>query len=380
MLKQRAYQIGRLHFEAGDARGVAIGAHGTVLAEDSYHGRIVTMPVDAGESRMSWHALTLDAIIPEGAILTVSAYVCDAQSGSEGALIERFARLLAQNASPEVIADETGSVLACREVSPKGMPLFSAEGRFLWLVFDLTGQPGITPTLIGARVSFPRQTALEWLPEAYRADAQSAEFVTRYLGVFQTLMLQMEDEIDDTHEMFRVDLTPERMLLWLSGWLGIEDAVLFEGPRLRTLMAEAMSLYRMRGTRACLSRIVEIYCGERPYIVESSRAAEHLSGAALEHFARLYGANPYRFTVILSGARITGSRKYKELLGVLRAWAPAHTEVALVALKSNIFLDQYAYLGINSHLNATMGVRLDGRGALPFVALLDKGGGAKLGA
>ena len=39
----------------------------------------------------------------------------------------------------------------------------------------------------------------------------------------------------------------------------------------RALVAEAFSLFRIRGTRACLERIVELYLGRAVQVVESWR-------------------------------------------------------------------------------------------------------------
>jgi phage tail-like protein len=63
---------------------------------------------------------------------------------------------------------------------------------------------------------------------------------------------------------------PAPFLQWLADWLGVNvvGQALEEG-RLRSLVGEAVELYRWRGTRYGLTRLIEICTGVTPVIAEA---------------------------------------------------------------------------------------------------------------
>ena len=62
---------------------------------------------------------------------------------------------------------------------------------------------------------------------------------------------------------------PAPFLQWLAGWLGADVGMRLPEGRLRTLLGEAVELYRWRGTLYGLTRMIEVCTGLTPYIAEA---------------------------------------------------------------------------------------------------------------
>lgn len=86
---------------------------------------------------------------------------------------------------------------------------------------------------------------------------------------------------------------------------------------------------------------------------------------------RLYGADPYKFQVIVREQDVPTVREYQTLLKIIREVKPAYMETDLIVLKPYIFLDQHTYLGINSVLGEYQNMSLDGASMLSFSVLGD---------
>ena len=58
-------------------------------------------------------------------------------------------------------------------------------------------------------------------------------------------------------------------LQWLSEWVELDDIFRWEEKKLRQLIKQSFSLYKLKGTKEGLSKIIELYIGEKPMIVET---------------------------------------------------------------------------------------------------------------
>lgn len=61
---------------------------------------------------------------------------------------------------------------------------------------------------------------------------------------------------------------PSEFLEWLSGWVALALRADLDEERQRKLIAQAASLYKLRGTKAGLARMIEIYTSLPPDITE----------------------------------------------------------------------------------------------------------------
>ncbi|MDR0469834.1 MAG: hypothetical protein LBH09_07675 [Peptococcaceae bacterium] len=254
--------------------------------------------------------------------------------------------------------------------NPADALLHEAVGRYLWFCAELYGQGAESPVLSRIKVYLPVLSWMSYLPEIYQTDSGSKSFVERYLYIFQSLYEDMEREINRVARYFDPDVVDSEFLQWLAEWIDIDDAYIWREDQLRYLIRNGMRIYKKRGTRQALSEMVELYLGEKPYIVENFQLEGYEGDASLSGLvAGLYGANSYYFTVVVSENAVPSTKEHKTLLRIIESAKPAHVEANVVVLKPYIFLDKYSYLGMNSVLGQYRPATLDGFSAVPFTGV-----------
>lgn len=145
---------------------------------------------------------------------------------------------------------------------------------------------------------------INYLPQVYQTD-----FTSRFLALFEAILLPIGWNIDNFDLFMGPETAPIEFLDWLANWFDISfDATWSEKMR-RTLLLEANELFARRGTRYALSRLLEIYTGRVPEIIEE-------------------GQEPYTFVVKLPLRERDVNRALVERLIDLNK--PAHTSYTLV--------------------------------------------------
>jgi phage tail-like protein len=211
---------------------------------------------------------------------------------------------------------------------------------------------------------------MQYLPEIYQVNRKSASFVERFLGIYQSLYQDMTRQIETVSGFFDPDSVEDEVLRWLAGWFSIDDSYVWTEDRLRYLVRNAMSLYGIRGTVEYLEKMVFLYTGKHPFIIEHHRIEPFLQDSRqADLIMELYGDNKYIFTVILGLDAVAGNREYKILTKIIENAKPAHMECNIVVLEPYIFLNQYSYLGINSVLGQYHDFVLDGQAAVSFTMI-----------
>lgn len=159
-----------------------------------------------------------------------------------------------------------------------------------WSPPPRTSEQHIVP--IEARPRFPAPTALGPcsrylydLPAIFQDDGASASasapadlsgtlgptvpFLGRMLLIFESLWEPLERRQGEIAMYYDPRTCPAEFLSWLAGWLQLSVDRHWPEPRRRRLLREAMELYRWRGTRYGLSRMIEVCTGITPVISEN---------------------------------------------------------------------------------------------------------------
>jgi phage tail-like protein len=135
-------------------------------------------------------------------------------------------------------------------------------------------------------------------------------FMRRFLGLFESILLPIEWNADHFDLYLDPGTSPETFLPWLSAWYEIVfDSTWTESQR-RTLLKEAHQIHARRGTRASLSRLIEIYTGAAPEIIEFADPND-----------------PFTFTIKLPIRERDANRQLLEQL--IDTNKPAHTSYQL---------------------------------------------------
>lgn len=367
-------------------------------------GRYFSRSLDSAEEGTEWHKFVLDADIPANTQVQISYRAADDKQVTVGSNTTNLDRYIeeASNLDEEERAQKAATLDALDwsvpAVNAGDALVLEGVGRYLWLRVDLIGSEEKAPSIGSLRLDFPRDTYLRYLPAVYQEDEQSRDFLERFLSLFETFFAGTEGRISHLARYFDVDssLATGDFLRWLASWLSISEDKSWNEEQLRELVRRAPELYKMRGTRAGLEAMIEIFTGERPLVVEHfqtvcaqtptakrtvDESTEQKVRGLEEIYPSLYGTDPYCFCVLLKPFRTEtrGERRVvrrlseeerKAVRRIVDAEKPAHTCAGLLALQPWIHLDMHTYLGVNTYLSQPS-ARLDMQAAIPRDTVLD---------
>ena len=148
---------------------------------------------------------------------------------------------------------------ALERPNPEDALLPEAEGRYLWLKLTLVGDERASPHVDSVRAYFPRQSYLRHLPAVYRENPASAAFLERYLSIFESTFVDVEEQIDSTSKYIDPAGIPTEHLQWLGEWLAVEADETWSAAALQALIEAAPELYRKRGTAEGLLATIRLY-------------------------------------------------------------------------------------------------------------------------
>lgn len=172
---------------------------------------------------------------------------------------------------------------------------------------------------------------LSYLPGIYQDD----ELMARFLMLFESFWAPVEKQIDVMHYYFDPYMTTPEFLPWLASWLGLALDERWPDEKKRQLLASAIELYRMRGTKEGLRKYLEIYTGGRIHITEHRAKNFQLGpeGRLGPGIALGKGNKPHSFKVIMSLPPLKTARQetHRRLMieKIIDAEKPAHTDYTL---------------------------------------------------
>lgn len=298
--------------------------------------------LDTRESGTVWHRLYAEAAIPTGCAMIVWLAAGESLAPAFGAgpmeqregwyphLIGERAALPAQVAAalpdgtpraawvedPTEVPHGQSVLCAQRESTPRkgrvglftvlvqraGLCVRALQGARLWVVVELFGDGRATPELAALRAYAGRVSYRDrYLPALYHErsfgqDAEApgratgADFLDRYLNLFEGLFTDIEGRIAASALMTDAMACPPEALDWLAAWLGLALEPGLAPERARWMLANAAELANRHGTLAGLQLALDIATGGavargRIVVVEDFRLRRSLStilGAQLE--------------------------------------------------------------------------------------------------
>lgn len=226
-------------------------------------------------------------------------------------------------------------------------------GRYLWVVLELEGNEFASPRVDAVRATFPRQSYLRYLPAVFGSDAESAEFLERFLSLFETVFDDVEAEITGFTAYLDARGVPTPYLSWLERWLAVDTDETWSTAARHELLANAPGLYRARGTRTGLVRLLRVYLeadddeSVGPYVLEHA----DLDGVTDPETRRTYERflNSTQGFLVLVGPYLDDER-VRTVGRIVEAERPAHAVGRGVGLQPRTRLGDHAYLGLNTVL------------------------------
>ena len=213
-------------------------------------GSLETPALDGVDPGCVWHRLIFDGCLPPTASVTVWSRAADERD--DLAHMPWF-----EEPAPRRRA--TGSELPLLP-APSGEPappsegtfelLFQrARGRWLQVRLVLRGDGRSSPRLRALRVWYPRFSYLvQYLPAAYREDAESASFLDRFLANLEGLFTSVEDRMAVAALLFDARTAPAEALEWLASWFGVALDPAWTEQKRRLFLRHAMDFFQARGT------------------------------------------------------------------------------------------------------------------------------------
>lgn len=319
--------------------------------------------IDSGQAGFSWKRIRIDSHLPEGSALRVYAYASDSRSWElwpdlDGALSRMDGeepdtrRLLGELFGPP--AAHGGDFLARR------------TGRYLWLMIELMSSGTENPVVHGISLWIEGDHMTDYLPAIYQGD----DFTERFLSVFNSMMLDMEERIDRLPGLLNWRDTDEETLRALASWVCLDpDRATAE--QLRRWIPTALNDYEDMYTVEGVKRSVRRLTGREPVIVEHhdvDPSAPSCINPAVHR--RLYGDDPFRFFVLLEEDTFPSRDKMEDFLEQMRQLIPAGMELELVLLKKCIQLDWHTYLGVNSAVGSYNPAAIDENMTIHFDTMI----------
>lgn len=412
------------------ARGLRHAAAARVRRETK--ATVMGFALDSGTYGNIWGRVLVDACVPEGTAIGLRCI-----TGEEIDFADAVPRAAPAGDPPVAIAEPDRTPLVSAAAwqlegrpalpqalyrdplpppttsSPTGgfvtydVPVIAPPGRFLWLAIDLAGNGAKTPRIRGIRVERTEPDLLGRLPKVLWRDPKARDFLGRYLATPAAMLAEWASAASLRHRLFDPRTTAAENLEWLGSMLGLAMDPCWSETARRTMLGEATALFRIRGTVAGLTRMIEILTSGRVIIVEKFRlrgggvvgnpeatlARSVLGGGfrvggAIGHdgetaLAGLPSELPseaaHRFTVMIA------ARLSDEQMGCVRrlveAHKPAHTLVDICTVETGMRVGLGLHVGLASAVGRnsgsdrlTAGASVLGRGGVLGRPELDRPG------
>lgn len=342
---------------------------GESLASDNRNGNngvYITTSFDSFQDENIWHRLRLEYKIPQNALLRLKIYASDSlytlvpgktQFGDPEISMDEYLM------DTEVKIDEKIKLfeyLGAKEfTNPNDLVLFEFKGRYLWICMEVINYNEDITEISKLKLEISGTSLADYLPQIYRGIDRTS-FLHRFLFIFQSLYADLNDEIDDLPRLFAPDRVDEEFLNWVVKWFSIKDTYIWGEEKLRLLLKNIIELYKIKGTKESIKKIVELYLGITPLIVERFEVTDNdCYKNAKEHIDNLFGNNGFTFSVIINTDKKISSDVYAELMRIINRFKPIDTICNLVILNNEIYLDYHCYLGIISYVAGNEKIILD---------------------
>jgi phage tail-like protein len=140
-----------------------------------------------------------------------------------------------------------------------------AQGQYLQLKLELSGNGRSTPRIWALRAYYPRFSYRDhYLPALYRADLGPASFLDRFLANFEGMYTGIEDTVAAVQLLFDVRSAPPDTLAWLTNWFGVALDPAWDELRQRLFLQHAIDFFQYRGTSRGLQMALDLVLAQNP--------------------------------------------------------------------------------------------------------------------
>lgn len=154
--------------------------------------------------------------------------------------------------------------------------------------------------------------------------------------------------------LFDPEHTPDEFLEWLSNWVALTLRADVEVQLQRVLIARAIPLYRVRGTKEGLEDLIQIYTTLRPTIVESGPALQIGVHSTVGVDTAIEGGPAHFFRVKIGLLATTDpdviADRRRIVTAIIDAEKPAHTYYTLTVEHPTLQIGKTSKVGVDTLL------------------------------
>lgn len=157
------------------------------------------------------------------------------------------------------------------QAEPADVTDFFIGGRptlYFWVGAWFSGSGLTSPVVSQIRVEFNHETYLVRLPAIYQKPGVCADFLLRFLSLFESFYSETESKIKSLPSLFDPAAAPAEYLPWLAGWLALQLDEDWDEATQRSAISDAFANYALRGTPAGLRKVLKQYAGVDAVIQE----------------------------------------------------------------------------------------------------------------
>lgn len=338
------YSIKKNRLKKSGLFGIDLMENGALTLKRDTDRHLYLPAIDSAEKGASWGRLSFDCDITENMVLYVRVLAVDDHLVSNGNELYDLDRLLCGDEIPDSekkqIFEAAG---ALRTVDKDDILLYDLSGQYLYICIDVVGDG--EGTIDNIRIDRLGDNFMDTFPSVYR---ERGGFFHRFMSVFSTIYNDFEDEIDDLPHYLDIETAPVEMLPTFGSWLGLDlSGDYLPEDSMRALVREGYKLNRMKGTKACLERVIEIMLGERAIILEQNTIRSYMEDGDIS-VGNLEDASIYDVNILIK-KKLSDTVRH-QLMHLLRQFVPLRSRIHLIRLKDSGILDTDIYMDMNAVL------------------------------
>lgn len=365
MAERRNYSIKKNRYQSSFLSGFALDGEQkiTCIPEDYGHYLILNQ-VDGVEEDAKWGRLKFDCLFAEDVIYTVYIFATNFEEFNRRGTMTGVDAFLMGEDTIETKKEFFRLIEAKKFINQNDLLLYDVQGRYLHIMIEVQGcgEGYIDNCSINSQGDF----YMESLPEVYQ---EYGSFLHRYLSIFSSLFMDLQEKVETIDEIFDLDKTPINLLPIFGKWLGIDVSGDFlTEEKLRTLIKEAYMLNRMKGTRKALERLTEIILEEKVILLEKNQLSE--DATELENFEELYGSGNHDVTMLIRS--YVPENQKSQLLFLIKQFVPIRCNLNIRFLEDSTGLDDHMYMDVNTQISDDRTGELDSRQMMDGSILLQE--------
>lgn len=363
MEERRNYSIRKNRYKYSYLSGFEIEGNNRLkcLSEDFNH-YVILGQIDGIEDDANWGRLNFSCEFEEEVIYNVYVFATNFEDFNRRGTITGVDEFLLGEDDINTKKEFFKIVEAKKCVNQNDILLYDVKGRYLHIMIEVVGMTEgyIEKLNINSQGDF----YMESLPEVYQ---DYGSFLHRYMSIFSSIFIDLQENIENIDEIFDLDKASVSLLTLFGKWMGIDVSGNFlSEDKLRTLIKEAYSLNRMKGTKKALERLTEIVLEEKTVILEKNQLQEEAKNK--DNFEALYGKGNYDVTILIK--TYVPENQKSQLMFLIKQFVPIRCNLNIRFLDDCNGLDDHMYMDLNTQISDEIVGELDARQVMDGTILL----------